>query len=44
MDLNKYVLKTGKLADIAPSILNYMNIEIPEEMTGQVLIEKDGKG
>ena len=28
----------GKLGDIAPTILKIMNIEIPEEMTGNVLI------
>ncbi len=31
-------IKPGKLGDIAPSILSYMGIEIPEEMTGDVLI------
>lgn len=31
-------LKPGKLGDIAPTILKYMGIEIPEEMTGNVLI------
>lgn len=31
-------LKPGKLGDIAPSILKLMNIEIPEIMTGEVLI------
>lgn len=36
----KYILKNGKLADIAPSILTYMNIPIPVEMTGEVIIEK----
>ena len=32
-------LKNGKLADIAPTILYLLNLEIPEEMTGNVLIE-----
>lgn len=32
-------LKPGKLGDIAPSILAYMGIKIPEEMTGDVLID-----
>ena len=32
-------LKDGKLGDIAPTILRYMNIEIPAEMTGSILIE-----
>ncbi len=31
-------LKSGKLADIAPSILAYMGITIPEAMTGEVLL------
>lgn len=31
-------LKDGKLGDIAPTILYLNNIEIPEEMTGSVLI------
>ncbi len=30
--------KNGKLGDIAPTILKIMNIEIPKEMTGNVLI------
>lgn len=33
-------LKSGKLADIAPTMLNVMNLEIPEEMTGECLITK----
>lgn len=31
-------LEAGKLGDLAPTILAYMGIEIPEEMTGKVLI------
>lgn len=31
-------IKTGKLADIAPTILKIMNIEIPKEMDGEVLV------
>jgi 2,3-bisphosphoglycerate-independent phosphoglycerate mutase len=31
-------VKSGKLGDIAPSILTMMNIPIPKEMTGNVLI------
>jgi 2,3-bisphosphoglycerate-independent phosphoglycerate mutase len=31
-------IKNGKLADIAPSILKIMEIEIPKEMTGEVLV------
>jgi len=33
-------VKDGKLSDIAPTILTLLNIEIPSEMTGEVLIEK----
>jgi 2,3-bisphosphoglycerate-independent phosphoglycerate mutase len=33
-------LKPGKLADIAPSILHYMGVPIPKEMTGEVLIDQ----
>ena len=33
-------LKSGKLADIAPTMLNVMNLEVPEEMTGERLITK----
>ncbi len=33
-----YKLKNGKLADIAPTILDLMGIEIPKEMTGDSLI------
>ena len=31
----------GKLADLAPTILDLMNIEQPEEMTGESLLEKE---
>ena len=34
----KGTIKPGKLADIAPTILRMMNLEIPLEMTGEVLI------
>jgi 2,3-bisphosphoglycerate-independent phosphoglycerate mutase len=30
-------LKSGKLGDIAPTILSLMGISIPSEMTGNVL-------
>jgi len=30
-------IKSGKLADVAPSILNMMHIEIPSDMTGEIL-------
>ena len=31
---------TGSLKDIAPTILNIMNIDIPKEMNGDVLIDE----
>ena len=34
----KGTLKSGKLGDLAPTILTYMGIKIPAEMTGNVLI------
>ena len=33
-------LKPGKLSDIAPTIIDLINIEKPIEMTGESLIEK----
>ena len=33
-------LKTGRLADLAPTMLDIMGIQKPEEMTGESLIEK----
>ena len=33
----KYKLKDGKLGDIAPTILNIMDINVPSDMTGDVL-------
>lgn len=39
MDKDKtWTLKPGKLGDIAPSILTVMGLEIPEVMTGEVLV------
>jgi 2,3-bisphosphoglycerate-independent phosphoglycerate mutase len=32
-------LKPGKLGDMAPTILAYMGIEIPQEMSGEVLLQ-----
>ena len=32
-------LKNGKLGDIAPTILKIMGLDIPEEMTGKILIK-----
>lgn len=34
-----YKLKDGKLGDIAPTLLKILNIKIPEEMTGDILID-----
>lgn len=34
----KGTVKPGKLGDLAPTILTYMGIPIPKEMTGEVLI------
>ena len=31
----------GSLPDIAPTILKIMNLDIPKEMTGEILIKKD---
>lgn len=31
-------LKEGKLADIAPTLLHLMGLEIPKEMTGEILV------
>ncbi|WP_420576663.1 2,3-bisphosphoglycerate-independent phosphoglycerate mutase [Ekhidna sp.] len=31
-------LKAGKLGDLAPTILRFMGLDVPEEMTGEVLI------
>ena len=38
---NKYKIKTGRLADLAPTLLELMNIEKPKEMTGNSLIRKE---
>ena len=35
-----YKLKNGRLADVAPTILDLMNLPIPKEMTGKSLIEE----
>ncbi|MGK7393770.1 MAG: 2,3-bisphosphoglycerate-independent phosphoglycerate mutase [Candidatus Cyclobacteriaceae bacterium M3_2C_046] len=36
----KEAIKNGKLGDLAPTILSLMGVEIPEEMTGTILIPK----
>lgn len=35
---DKIVLKNGKLGDIAPTILKLLNIDIPNDMTGDILV------
>lgn len=37
---NNYKVIDGKLGDIAPTLLKLINLEIPEEMTGNILIEE----
>lgn len=37
---NNIRLKDGRLGDIAPTILKVMDLEIPNEMTGKVLIDE----
>jgi 2,3-bisphosphoglycerate-independent phosphoglycerate mutase len=39
-DSYKGKLKNGKLGDLAPTILTLMGIPLPEQMTGNVLLEK----
>ena len=38
--LNNIELKNGKLADIAPTMLKILGLDIPKEMTGNVLINE----
>ena len=33
--------QSGKIGDIAPTILTMMKLPIPEQMTGNVLIDKN---
>ncbi|MGI9526481.1 MAG: 2,3-bisphosphoglycerate-independent phosphoglycerate mutase [Weeksellaceae bacterium] len=37
---NDAVIKNGKLGDLAPSFLKWMGMEVPKEMTGDIIIEK----
>ena len=37
----KYKIKSGKLADLAPTLLELLGIQKPEEMTGESLLIKE---
>ena len=39
--LDKVELKEGRLADLAPSMLDVLGLEKPEEMTGESLLDKE---
>jgi 2,3-bisphosphoglycerate-independent phosphoglycerate mutase len=39
-DTAPYEIKAGKLGDIAPTILSLLGLPIPDEMTGDVLLER----
>ena len=38
IDKDYVKIKEGKLADVAPTVLQLLNVEIPKEMTGNILI------
>jgi len=38
---NEWSVSHGKLGDIAPTILTLMGIEIPSEMTGNIIVQKN---
>ena len=40
MGIGEVKLKDGRLADLAPTLIDIMNLEVPSEMTGTSLIEK----
>jgi 2,3-bisphosphoglycerate-independent phosphoglycerate mutase len=40
-DYQNYKIKNGKLADLAPTILNLMGIKAPEEMDGEILVTRE---
>ncbi len=40
---SEYKVKNGKLGDLAPSILQILGIDIPEEMTGEIIINQGSK-
>ena len=37
---NDYKVNNGRLCDVAPTILDIMELDIPKEMTGNSLIER----
>lgn len=39
-DRNQIKLKEGRLSDLAPTLLQLMDIPVPKEMTGQVLLKE----
>ena len=39
-NVNDFIIKDGKLADIAPTILSLTGMDIPQEMTGEVLVKR----
>jgi 2,3-bisphosphoglycerate-independent phosphoglycerate mutase len=38
IDSDFKTIQNGKLGDVAPTILKIMNIPIPKEMTGEILV------
>lgn len=40
IDKDKYSVKAGKLGDVAVTIMGLMGLKLPEEMTGENLLEK----
>ncbi len=40
----KIKISNGKLGDVAPTVLHLMELQIPEEFTGNILVEADGTG
>jgi 2,3-bisphosphoglycerate-independent phosphoglycerate mutase len=41
IDRDIKILKSGKLADVAPTVLNLMNVPVPEIMNGDVLVKEN---
>jgi 2,3-bisphosphoglycerate-independent phosphoglycerate mutase len=40
IDKEYHSIKSGKLADVAPTILKILNVPIPTEMNGEVLVKE----